>query len=410
LRRQHAPTIAARQTLLATTILALVGSVATAFGQGAKTEIGVGAVAPELVFERLLQAPGSTRTDWQSLRGKVVVLEFWATWCAPCVASMPHLNTLAANLRDKPIQFISITDEDQALISHFLQRRKIAGWVGLDTDRSVFKGFGVITIPYMVVVGPDGRIAVITKSKDLTSEKLVDVLAGNQSKEAPGPIPASPVPVPKRDEAEVPARFTLTIKPTETVSSYMSRDDGKFQARAATLNMILSFLYNVSKARIVGSTQLEGPRYAISATMIDGDNEQFEPILMRSIEASFKLKVRKETREMDVFVLSVPNGTIAALPASTSKFGHSSDDAAVVAASGVPLRVLVDGLEGVLKQPVVDETDLKGRYDWTLVYDEKNPTSVIDEVRKELGLELKRAKRLTEVLVVSTIEPKENKN
>ena len=60
-----------------------------------------------------MQAPAGSKADWASLKGKVVVLEFWATWCSPCVASLPHLNQLVESLDPAKFQFISIDDEDQ---------------------------------------------------------------------------------------------------------------------------------------------------------------------------------------------------------------------------------------------------------------------------------------------------------
>lgn len=88
------------------------------------------------------------------------------------------------------------------------------------------------------------------------------------------------------------------------------------------------------------------------------------------------------------------------LRANSSEMGHWSDDEGVLAASAAPLEALVEGIEGVLKQPVIDETKLKGKYDWDVLFDQKNPASIIDGMRKDLGLELTRAKRQIEMLVV----------
>ena len=98
----------------------------------------IGQTAPELNIEKYLQAPEGEKS-LSALKGKVVVLEFWATWCAPCVAEIPHLNQLNEEFRDKQVQFISVTDEGEDIIAPFLKRQEMKSWIGLDTDRSVFE-------------------------------------------------------------------------------------------------------------------------------------------------------------------------------------------------------------------------------------------------------------------------------
>jgi thiol-disulfide isomerase/thioredoxin len=114
--------------------------------------IKVGDTAPEIKLEKLLQAPPGAETAASGLKGKVVVLEFWATWCLPCVPAIKHMNTVAEKFKDRPVQFIAVTDEgDEPLVTKFLKEQPIRGWVGLDTDGSVFRAYKPSGRPHTVL-------------------------------------------------------------------------------------------------------------------------------------------------------------------------------------------------------------------------------------------------------------------
>lgn len=68
------------------------------------------------------------------------------------MAAIPHLNELADKFKDQPVQFIAITDEEENVTVTFLKRKPIRAWVGLDTDKSMFKAYGVSGIPHTVIV------------------------------------------------------------------------------------------------------------------------------------------------------------------------------------------------------------------------------------------------------------------
>ena len=139
-----------------------------------------GTPAPSLSSLRLLQAPSGARADRASLRGKVVVLEFWATWCSPCIASLPHLNQLVASLDPTKFQFISVDDEEFKAVEFFLSKKKMSGWVGVDQSGDVFRRYGIQSRPTTVVLDANGKLVAVTEIESLTAADLRAVAEGKR--------------------------------------------------------------------------------------------------------------------------------------------------------------------------------------------------------------------------------------
>jgi thiol-disulfide isomerase/thioredoxin len=127
---------------------------------------------------QLLQAPSGARADWASLKGKVVVLEFWATWCSPCVASLPHLNQLVESLDPAKFQFISIDDEDMKAVQAFVAKKRMAGWVGVDTSGGVLAWYGIKSRPTTIIIDGNGKIVAATEIDSVSAADLQAVAEG----------------------------------------------------------------------------------------------------------------------------------------------------------------------------------------------------------------------------------------
>ena len=134
--------------------------------------------APGLDLKSMLQVKNGQ--DWEKqLNGKIVVLEFWATWCTPCLANIAHLNELSHQFEDSMVQFISITDEPETKIIDFLKKRKMNGWIGIDKDGTTFKNYKITGRPRTIIVDKEGTIKYCDEPGQLSAEIIRQILAGS---------------------------------------------------------------------------------------------------------------------------------------------------------------------------------------------------------------------------------------
>ena len=145
----------------------------------ARGQVELGEKLSALGLEGLLNAPDGAEATLESLAGKTVVLEFWATWCVPCIGEIPHLNELRAEFVGEDVVFISVTDEPAELVGRFQERMEpIEGWIGLDHDRSLFDAFEIRFIPATIIIDTDGRFVGRISPRDLDATTLRSYMSG----------------------------------------------------------------------------------------------------------------------------------------------------------------------------------------------------------------------------------------
>ena len=141
----------------------------------------LGKAAPTFKLKML---GGGDDFDLAKEKGHVVVLDFWATWCGPCIRSLPGMIETMAQFPADQVKFVGLDQaEAPEQVKRFLETR---GWklaVALDAGQNVARQYGVDGIPHTVIVGPDGKVAWVKTG--YTEDG--DAQGGGGSEETAGP-------------------------------------------------------------------------------------------------------------------------------------------------------------------------------------------------------------------------------
>ncbi len=375
-----------------------------------------------MIFEDVLQAPDGLPLDIAVHQGKVVVLEFWATWCKPCIESIPHLNQLAAQF-DQDVIFIAVTDEPRATVEPKLDKLNIHSWIACDTDRSVFKNFNVTGLPHTVIIDADGVVAGITSPHHLTSEKLSRVVRGERA-EIGGPYKQI---APGFFDWELTADPGL---PRAEIRSSSINENTNFQSEQDRLtgmaNSALSYAmwaWDTGRGRI-RTEEFDAPwsdLFDIAVIVPSGDESDLKAAVQRLLQSRLGLIIEWENIETSTLVLRQSDDLRLKLIKQAQHSDETSNTETTMdhevlqsnkrflwnrrTVKGDTLESLRQYIEDFSWLPVIDETGLDGFYSWSLelAYTDRQDKAPI--VARELGLLLTNEQRSVPMLVIKPGDP-----
>jgi uncharacterized protein (TIGR03435 family) len=350
-----------------------------------------GLPAPQITLNKLLNAPVSGLRGWDALDGKVVVLEFWATWCEPCVDYIPKLNQLAERFRGKPVVFLHVTDESEEDVRAFLKLNRLEGWVAPEAPAEVFKAFRVYGRPHTVLIGRDGRVAGFPRG-ELEPETVMELLAGQYTpKEAPEPVLSTGAAL---------AEFYISV--SRAHSGTAQYGPASLTASAMSLEYALEWLYGrVDKFDVKPSAAAElAASYDIRFRLPVSRAGQKKDFFLKGLDSALGVKVAKTEREAEVLVLKkAPGGPVNVKP--RRDYGGAELNGVALEVKGAGFDVVAARLKEVLREPVLDETGDRGPYEYEFELDSADPKRIDALLQKQLGLRLLRQRRRITVVEIS---------
>jgi uncharacterized protein (TIGR03435 family) len=365
-----------------------------------------GAQTRALPVSKWLQAPADFNGQLSQLKGKVIILEFWATWCSPCVAVIPHMNQLAHEFKTEDVVFLSITDDDEDRLNSFLSKRPLEGIIGIDGERKSWRAFGVPSIPHTIVIDKSGRILGATSPENVTSDTIKEALAGR-----------TPVLPPKQGvepdldwdkhliewQDGVPPAIYAIIKPIKTTTSGAMVEPSRVTADGVSLQNLVQIAYDTDYYHVDWKLPADSQSYRVAIRVPEGREASLRPYMRQILITMFGIKAEFESQEREVFVLKCSESR-----AKPSESMAEQEIAEImkgkITLRRQPIEKLCQFLTNSLDLIVVDETGLKGKYDFDIPY-QRGQYEVTLQALTKIGLEANKTRRSIPVLIVRPEKP-----
>lgn len=167
--------------LILTSVLAALCLIRSARGQAINAGLQIGDQVPDLLITNILNHSFKS-LKLSEYRGKLLLLDFWASWCSGCIENLPRIEFLAGKYKDR-FAVLGVDDEPKSKVEMFFRRKSHDGkpyhFTTTYEDKVLRKWFPHSTIPHCIWIDPSGKIIAITGAAEVTEQSVLAALANH---------------------------------------------------------------------------------------------------------------------------------------------------------------------------------------------------------------------------------------
>ena len=378
----------------------------------AQKDITVGERAPELVITDYIQ---NVPLD-KSVRNKYILLEFWATWCAPCLGAVPHLNELQDKYKNREdILVFSMTYEEPEKVKNTLKRINFKTTVVSDQTKKTLQNFGVetkegITVPRTVLIDNKGIIKWVGNPYHLTDsifDRFVNGMSLIPEKQQINEMTEVKIQS-ENIETDITDIANRLVVDKQTKYSFSLIESTKKEnvkwskilpLRGRYINVnnycrsILSDLVAVSEKQIIIPDSIKDKTYNL---FYKNDNIKDAKTCIEDVKANFlkalNLKERIEDRFSDVYILTIQNKNKLNISTDKSGNSHSGCNDTHYTFSNNKIGYVIKKLSENYQIIINDKSNLTDKYDFII---KRGSVETLIEELESYGLQLKKTTEKT---------------
>ncbi len=274
----------------------------------------VGSHAPDIKVTNWI----NNKSKQTELTGKFIVIDFWATWCAPCLAAQPNMNKLRNEFKDREdLIFLSISDEPEDKIQKLLKRFPFDSFVVTDTTGSTQDSFKIKSLPTTFLINAKGDVFWEGVPSDLNVQIITDLLNEKSKPHVSIKSPQTSLDSLyhayrlKFDDPELDQAFGIMgpnlIYYNKSVSRIGNEEYNIFEL-GVKLNSLFANLLNCSESQIELPEELKDKAmsYYFKENNIENKN-QGQKILMEKILRKLNLNLKEEAVKQKVYEMDITN-------------------------------------------------------------------------------------------------------
>ena len=383
------------------TIFGLILGIAFQIACAQKIPLRIGEPVPALRFPVVFQSGQAIPR-----KGHPLLIEYWATWCGPCIANIPHLNGLENEFEKKGVDFLMLTNQGSEEVSPFLQKHPMTGMVASDPGFSTNGLLRAPGLPFTLLIDAAGRLAAVTRPDFVNPQVLQALLKGD-------PLPLASLDIRLDvghiifhdfDGPDANAAVHITVHPGGDGPSGIISSSQEFSGSTKMRDLLIA-AYQVPPQQIVLPDDLNAV-YSVKAWVSSFDSAGVMPLVQASLLSAANLRVREEIKPMKVTVLrSFPGKMQHPEPRDSTartdliEVVHSTIDTR----GGVHAEALREVVQQQIGEPVILEDAASGTFALNIHWDPNNKDG-FRHAFEQAGMQLREETMPMKVFIFSAAE------